>query len=89
MTIKAIVFEEREMTYSRELNAVFVEFDTLIRAGQNGFIRVYYDGQPKVAIKPPWDGGFSWEKDKDGNDWIGVSCQGLVPGLVAQQRSSV
>ena len=77
MTIKAIVFEKREMTYSRELNAVFVEFDTLIRANQNGFIRVYYEGQPKVAIKPPWDGGFSWEKDKDGNDWIGVSCQGL------------
>ena len=77
MNIKAIVFEEREMTYYRELNAVFVEFDTLIRANQNGFIRMYYDGHPKIAIKPPWDGGFSWEKDKDGNDWIGVSCQGL------------
>ena len=22
-------------------------------------------------------GGFSWEKDKNGKDWIGVSCQGL------------
>ena len=41
------------------------------------FIRVYYEGNPRVAINPPWDGGFSWEKDKNGNDWMGVSCQGL------------
>ena len=28
-------------------------------------------------MNPPWDGGFSWKKDDNGNPWIGVSCQGL------------
>jgi len=38
---------------------------------------VLYGGYPKEAKNPPWDGGFSWEKDFNGNPWVGVSCQGL------------
>ncbi len=77
MTIKYILFEERELTFEREHNAVFVNFDRPVKAQEKAFIRVYYEGHPREAINPPWDGGFSWDKDKDGNDWIGVSCQGL------------
>src|SRR5690606_7352637 len=25
----------------------------------------------------PWDGGFSWKKDDNGNDFVATSCQGL------------
>ena len=77
MTISDIQFEGSSLTYEREYNAVFVKFDRLIEAGEKTFIRVYYNGQPKEAINPPWDGGFSWHKDQNDKDWIGVSCQGL------------
>ena len=77
MTISDIQFEGNSLTYEREYNAVFVKFDRLIEAGEKTFIRVYYNGQPKEAINPPWDGGFSWHKDQNDKDWIGVSCQGL------------
>ena len=36
---------------------------------------IKYSGKPPVAKKPPWDGGFTWEKSKDGHPWIAVSCQ--------------
>tara|TARA_B100000123_G_scaffold103983_1_gene76237 strand:- start:864 stop:2186 length:1323 start_codon:yes stop_codon:yes gene_type:complete len=39
-------------------------------------IKVYYEGQPKIAKNPPWDGGFSWKQDENNNPWISVSCQG-------------
>jgi len=77
MNIKEIQFEGRQQSFSREINAVFVTLDREVKEGENVFVRVYYDGHPKVALYPPWDGGFSWEKDDSGLDWVGVSCQGL------------
>ena len=40
-------------------------------------ITIYYHGKPHVAIKPPWDGGIIWTKDKNDNPWISIACQGL------------
>jgi aminopeptidase N len=36
-----------------------------------------YHGVPKPALRAPWDGGVVWKKDKNGNPWINVACQGL------------
>ena len=77
MSISQIIFDGKELSFSREYNAVFVDFDQWIKKGSKAFIRVYYEGNPKIAVNPPWDGGFSWKTDKNGKDWIGVSCQGL------------
>lgn len=38
---------------------------------------IYYHGKPRVAKNAPWDGGLIWKKDKAGNPWIAVACQGL------------
>ena len=40
-------------------------------------ITVYFHGKPKVAKNAPWDGGIVWKKDKAGNPWVAVACQGL------------
>ena len=37
---------------------------------------VEYNGIPPVAVKPPWDGGFTWAKDTNGNDWMSINIQG-------------
>jgi aminopeptidase N len=39
-------------------------------------IRIYYQGNPKIANNPPWDGGFVWKNDSLGNPWMSVACQG-------------
>ncbi|HET7119148.1 MAG TPA: M1 family metallopeptidase [Hanamia sp.] len=38
---------------------------------------VYYHGKPRKAINPPWDGGFVWKRDKQGNPWVAVACEGI------------
>jgi aminopeptidase N len=38
---------------------------------------VYYHGKPKVANRPPWDGGLVWKKDRNKNPWVTIACQGL------------
>ena len=47
------------------------------QAGKGRFVslRIFYQGKPPVAIRPPWIGGVNWSKDSEGNDWIGLSCQ--------------
>lgn len=38
---------------------------------------VYYHGKPRIARRPPWDGGLIWKKDKNKNPWVSIACQGL------------
>jgi len=75
MNIDSIVSKGTILKYSRNYGAVYVEFNSNLLVGQEKTIRVYYNGKPKVAPKPPWDGGFVWEKTEDKNPWIGVACE--------------
>lgn len=38
---------------------------------------ISYEGQPKEAVRPPWDGGITWQKDENGNHFIASSNQGI------------
>jgi hypothetical protein len=40
-------------------------------------VEIYYHGKPIEAKTPPWDGGWIWKKDKNGNPWMSVAVQGL------------
>jgi aminopeptidase N len=67
--------------FTREEDAVFVEMPGLLNAGERHTLRVRYGGKPQVARRPPWEGGFSWERDPSGNPWIAVTCQGTGASL--------
>ena len=40
-------------------------------------ISIFYHGIPAEAKRPPWDGGWIWQKDSRGRPWMSVACQGL------------
>lgn len=77
MEILRVEFEGRALDFNREFDAVYIYFNREIRRGEANNIRVFYEGTPREAVNPPWDGGFSWKIDKNNKPWIGVSCQGL------------
>ena len=60
-----------------EGNAHFIFLKQKQIQGELNKITIYYGGKPQVAVNPPWDGGFSWDKDADGNDFIHTNCQGI------------
>jgi len=39
-------------------------------------VKVYFHGQPKIAQRPPWDGGIIMTHDDAGQPWWSVACQG-------------
>lgn len=81
MALDSIRFEGRLLNFQREYDAVFVQFPRQLGKGSRTFFRVYYQGHPREAPFPPWDGGFVWTKDKYQRPWVGVACQGLGASL--------
>lgn len=81
MKIEKIEYNGHELHYTREFDAVFIDFPEIIKKETVQFVKIFYSGKPQSAKRPPWDGGFTWEKDADGNPWVGVSCQGAGASL--------
>ena len=76
LDILKIVYKNTELEFSRELDAVIINFPSPIIKNSIFDFTVYYEGIPQNADNPPWAGGFTWSKDKDNRDWIAVSCEG-------------
>lgn len=82
MTITSIKdSRNRDLSYHREHHAVFIEFPSGVDIGQTFYFTIHYSGKPLIAKNPPWDGGFTWSNDKNGNQWISVSCEGIGASL--------
>jgi aminopeptidase N len=69
--------DSKELTVLHDGNAHFIKLAKKQVIGNIESIVVHYEGNPKEAIRAPWDGGFSWKKDANGNDFVATSCQGL------------
>ena len=69
MKIDSIIFQNKKLTYKREFNAVFVEFPFYLYLKSENKLRFYYSGNPVIAKRAPWDGGFVFNKDASGKPW--------------------
>ena len=76
LNIKKITHKNQELSFSREFDAVLVNFISTIKKDSIFEFTVFYEGAPQSADNPPWAGGFTWSKDKEGRDWVAVSCEG-------------
>ena len=76
LKIKKITHNNQVVPFSRDFDAVLIDFKSTINKGSIFEFTVFYEGVPQSADNPPWAGGFTWSKDKDGRDWIAVSCEG-------------
>ncbi|MBP1672294.1 MAG: aminopeptidase [Bacteroidetes bacterium] len=75
LQIDAIVFQNDTLKYVRKYNTLFVLFEKQIPKNQVYQMRIYYNGSPMKAKRPPWEGGFVWKKDDNNNPWVSVACQ--------------
>lgn len=73
----AISVSDKAVPFVREENIAWVDLPQAMKQGEATTITVYYHGTPRAAKSPPWDGGWIWRKDEQGNPWMSVACQGL------------
>jgi len=66
-----------ELNIEHEGNAHFITLNEKQKPGSVQKVKLFYEGKPLVARRPPWDGGITWSKDKNGNPFVASSCQGI------------
>ncbi|RAR46368.1 M1 family metallopeptidase [Flavobacterium lacus] len=81
MKVDSIFHKNIKLTYEREMDAVFIDLPPELPLNSEQTIRFYYSGKPMVAKRAPWDGGFVWKKDSNGNHFVGVAVQGTGASL--------
>jgi aminopeptidase N len=77
MQIDSILFKGKRLNYTSEGAAHFISYNKRLTLNLSHHITVYFSGAPIVAENPPWDGGFTWTKDENGNPFIATANQGI------------
>ena len=80
MQLNDVEYKGKKLNTRRKEDAVYIDFPK-VSEGEEFTFRVYYEGKPQEAKNPPWDGGFVWEKDEMGRDYVSVACEGDGCGL--------
>ncbi len=78
MEVDSILFAGKKLNYSREFNAVFVDFPETLRAGQTYGLVFHYSGHP---LETGRFGGIAFKQDSLGNPWIYTACQNIGASL--------
>ncbi|MBL0300240.1 MAG: M1 family metallopeptidase [Cytophagaceae bacterium] len=73
--VTAIKVNGKMASYIQKDDKIFITSSFGFEKG-NQKVKIQYNGIPPVAIRPPWDGGFTWTKDVAGNDWVAINIQG-------------
>jgi aminopeptidase N len=73
-TVKKITVDKKVVKFSRGNDKIFITADKGFIKGKHK-VKIDYNGKPPVAVKPPWNGGFTWTTDKNGKPWVVINCQ--------------
>jgi aminopeptidase N len=77
LEVDSMVQDGRQVMYRREGNAFFVTLPSMQQRGSSRRIAVHYSGRPRIARRPPWEGGFTWSRDSVGRTWVVTTDQGM------------
>lgn len=74
LTVNKVTIGNRNISFFQKGDYLFITDKTSFKPGKQ-VIKIEYGGKPPIAVKPPWEGGFTWAKDRSGNPWISINCQ--------------
>lgn len=65
------------VTFEHEDDKLLVDLGAELRIEEDAItpVTIRYSGAPPVAVRPPWEGGFTWSEDMKRRHWVGLSCQ--------------
>ena len=81
LIIDSVCYNNIKLSFKRDSNSFFVYFPSILSGNAFGNIRVYYEGNPTIAKKAPWDGGWVFTKDSLNRPWAAVACEGIGASL--------
>ncbi len=73
-TVNKVSVNNKPVKFEHKNDKIYITSDKSFPKGRH-IVRVSYGGEPPIAVKPPWTGGFTFTKDRSGNDWVAINCQ--------------
>ncbi len=65
----------KPLRFERRGWKLWIAFGETKQPGEMVRVEVNYHGKPRIALRPPWVGGFTWARTPSGEPWISLSCQ--------------
>jgi len=63
--------------YKQEGDFIWIKTKKSFKKGEKYTLDVTYSGNPVIAKNAPWDGGWIFTKDENGNPWMSVADEGI------------
>ncbi|PWN61018.1 M1 family metallopeptidase [Chryseobacterium viscerum] len=63
--------------YKQDGDFILITANKKFKKGEKYTINVLYSGKPTIAKNAPWDGGWVFTKDRNGNPWMSVADEGI------------
>jgi aminopeptidase N len=73
LTVEKIKVDNKPATFTQGDDKIYITGSNFT-VGKHA-VDIVYGGNPPIAVRAPWFGGFIWGKDRSGNDWISINCQ--------------
>lgn len=73
MKIRSVRWRGRLLPVFPKADGALVRFPRQIAAGELITIDVAFEGHPREAVNPPWEGGWIWKKDSLGRPWMSLA----------------
>ena len=77
MKISVIRQDGEFLAYKREHSAYFIKLKKDQQSGSIQELSIDFEGMPREALNPPWDGGFIWKRDENQNPFVANANQSL------------
>lgn len=72
--VSRVLVDKKQQSINHLRDSLFIMGPKTFQAGRHT-VRIDYSGIPPEALRPPWQGGFSWSQDAQGNPWVSINCQ--------------
>ena len=66
----------KELVFNREGKVYWIHMAERQEPGKIYSLILSYGGKPKISLRPPWEGGITWKRDKNNMPFVASTCQG-------------
>ena len=61
--------------FTHENALITIKPSVTVPAGKAS-VKIQYGGKPHIALRPPWEDGFTWTTDSTGHPWVAITAEG-------------
>ncbi|OOQ61867.1 M1 family metallopeptidase [Mucilaginibacter pedocola] len=75
LNVSNVLVNGKKEPFTYKNNMITINTVKELPAGKAS-VKVVYGGKPHIAVRPPWDDGFTFTRDSTGHPWLSVTAEG-------------